>query len=72
MPWHLTTREAIGDVDRVLTPDGVYVLNLLDSGPLAFARAEVATVREQFGHVAVAAESGTLRRPASTRAATWW
>ena len=63
VPWHLTTREAIGDVDRVLTPDGIYVLNLLDSGPLAFARAEVATLREQFGHVAVTAESGTLDDP---------
>ena len=63
VPWHLTTREAIGDVDRVLTPDGIYVLNLLDSGPLGFARAEVATLREQFDHVAVTAESGTLDDP---------
>ena len=63
VPWHLTTREAIGDVDRVLTPDGIYVLNLLDSGPLAFARAEVATLREQFDHVAVTAENGTLDDP---------
>jgi hypothetical protein len=63
VPWHLTTREAIGDVDRVLTPDGVYVLNLLDSGPLGFARAEVATLREQFRHVAVTAERGTLDDP---------
>jgi hypothetical protein len=63
VPWHLTTREAIRDVDRVLTPDGIYVLNLLDSGPLGFARAEVATLREQFAHVAVTAESGTLDDP---------
>lgn len=63
VPWHLTTREAIRDVDRVLTPDGIYVLNLLDSGPLGFARAEVATLREQFAHIAVTAESGTLDDP---------
>lgn len=60
VPWHLTTREAVAQVDRVLAPGGVYVLNLLDSGSLDFARAEVATLREQFGHVALAAESGTL------------
>jgi MFS family permease len=63
VPWHLTTRETIGDVDRVLTPDGVYVLNLLDSGPLGFARAEVATLRQQFGQVALAAETGLLDDP---------
>ena len=60
VPWHLTTREAVADVHRVLTPDGVYVLNLLDSGPLDFARAEVATVAERFAYVAVAAEADTL------------
>ena len=63
VPWHLTTREAVGDVDRVLNPDGIYVLNLLDSGPLAFARAEVPTLRDQFDHVAVTAESETLDDP---------
>lgn len=60
VPWHLTTREMVGQIDRVLTPDGLYVLNLLDSGPLAFARAEVATLREQFAYVAVAAEATVL------------
>ena len=63
VPWHLTTTEAIGDVDRVLTPDGIYVLNLLDSGPLGFARAEVATLRQRFAHVALTAEAGTLDDP---------
>jgi MFS family permease len=60
VPWHLTTREAVADVDRVLAPGGVYVLNLLDAGPLGFARAEIATVRERFDHVALATEAGTL------------
>jgi hypothetical protein len=60
VPWHLTTREAVSDVDRVLAPGGIYVLNLLDSGPLAFARAEVATVSEQFPYVALAAEASTI------------
>jgi spermidine synthase/MFS family permease len=60
VPWHLTTREAVGDIDRVLTPDGVYVLNLLDSGPLDFARAEVATLQERFGQVVLLTEASTL------------
>ena len=35
----------------MLTPEGVYVANLIDHGELAFARAEVATLREVFDHV---------------------
>lgn len=53
VPWHLTTREALEDVRRALTEDGVYAANLIDHGSLAFARAEVATLREVFAHVAV-------------------
>lgn len=60
VPWHLTTREAVADVDRVLAPGGIYVLNLLDSGPLDFARAELATLGEQFPHLALATETATL------------
>ena len=60
VPWHLTTREAVHDVARVLTADGVYAVNLLDYGPLAFARAEVATVADVFDHVALATETDTL------------
>src|SRR4029079_15485773 len=26
VPWHLTIRELIADVDRVLRPDGIYML----------------------------------------------
>jgi hypothetical protein len=36
------------------------VVNLLDYGPLAFARAEVATVAAVFDHVALATETDTL------------
>lgn len=53
VPWHLATREFIGDVKRVLRDDGVYAINLIDHGPLAFAKAEVATLRDVFGHAAV-------------------
>src|SRR5215213_8585712 len=60
VPWHLTTREAVGDVKRVLTDEGIYVVNLLDYGPLAFARAEVAPLTAVFDHVALATETDTL------------
>lgn len=58
--WHLTTREAMTEVRRVLTTDGVYAANLIDHGPLAFARAAVATMRDRFDHVALAAPPETL------------
>ena len=34
VPWHLTTREMVREIARVLTEEGVYVINLLDYGPL--------------------------------------
>ena len=60
VPWHLTTREAVQQVSRVLTPKGVYAVNLLDYGPLAFARAEVATLADVFDYVALATKTDTL------------
>lgn len=54
VPWHLTTREAALEIDRVLTDEGVYLVNLIDYGPLAFARAELATLRDAYPHVALA------------------
>jgi spermidine synthase len=55
VPWHLTTREFIADIARVVGDDGVYTINLIDRPPLGFARAEVATLRAVFAHVAVIA-----------------
>lgn len=54
VPWHLTTREFKQQVRRVLRPDGVYVVNVIDAWPdgrflLAFAR----TLQEVFPHVAL-------------------
>lgn len=67
VPWHLTTREAMLEIDRVLTEEGVYVANLIDHGSLAFARAEVATLAEVYPHVALAwtGEGGNLVAAAS-------
>jgi hypothetical protein len=38
----------------------VYVANLIDYAPLAFARAELRTLRRVFDHVAVASDPATL------------
>jgi spermidine synthase len=53
VPWHLTTVEVARDIKRVLTTDGLYVLNVIDNPPLRFVKAEIATVRSVFPHVAV-------------------
>ncbi|MCW2613436.1 MAG: Spermidine synthase [Frankiales bacterium] len=55
VPWHLTTREMVEQVERVLVPGGVYVLNVIDFPPLGFARAETATLLEAFDDVALMA-----------------
>ena len=53
VPWHLTTREFLSDVRRVLRPGGLYALNLIDTGAGAFLRAETATLAHVFQHVVV-------------------
>jgi hypothetical protein len=53
VPWHLTTREFVRDLRLLLADDGVYLLNVIDHGERRFLRAELATLAEQFAHVAV-------------------
>ncbi|MFP5489829.1 MAG: fused MFS/spermidine synthase, partial [Acidimicrobiia bacterium] len=53
VPWHLATREFVAEIDRVLRPGGIYVLNVIDGPARAFLRAEAATIREVLPHVAV-------------------
>jgi len=60
VPWHLTTVEYVEELRRVLRPDGVYAVNIIDFAPLGFARAELATLRRVFDHVALAADAYTL------------
>jgi SAM-dependent methyltransferase len=55
IPWHLATTEFARDVRRVLRPDGVYVLNVIDRGGLELLRAEAATLLEGFADVALVA-----------------
>jgi spermidine synthase len=69
VPWHLTTRETVAEIERVLDDDGVYVLNVIDSGSLDFARAEAATLAGVFEHVAVASEPAVVDRTNGQRGA---
>jgi spermidine synthase len=55
VPWHLTTREFLTDVHRLVRPGGVYLLNLIDNPPLRFTRAQLATMAAVFDHVTVVA-----------------
>lgn len=56
VPRHLTTRQFLADVARVLGPSGIYLANLADAPPLAKARDETATLLATFRHVALIAE----------------
>jgi spermidine synthase len=60
VPWQLTTREAVELIDRALADDGVYAVNLIDHPPLEFVRAELATLRAVFPHVALLARIPVL------------
>ncbi len=51
VPWHLTTAEWVEEVKRVLKPNGLYALNLIDNRPLDFVKAETATLLDAFEHV---------------------
>ncbi len=60
VPWHLTTRELVADVRRVLRPDGLYLVNVIDYGAAKFAKAEIKTVQAVFPYVAVIARKDEL------------
>lgn len=51
VPWHLTTVEVLDELRRAMTPDGVYVMNVLDGADSEFSRAQIATLRDRFAHV---------------------
>ena len=53
VPWHLATAEFVADVRRVLRPDGIYVLNVIDYDPRRLLAAETATLAARFRHVAL-------------------
>ena len=60
-PAHLTSVEFVAAARRVLTDDGVFAANVADGAPLAYARAQVATVQAVIPQVALIADAGVLR-----------
>lgn len=60
-PAHLTTLEFYREATALLAPDGVLLVNVADGAGLAFARRQVATVREVAEHVILLAEVQTLK-----------
>ena len=61
VPWHLATREFAQEVDRVLRPDGLFVMNVIDYPPGDLVAAEIATIRSVLGEVRVLGEPPALR-----------
>src|SRR3954454_15659668 len=59
-PRHLTTREYLADVRRVLRPGGVYAVNLIDDPPQRLARRMVATLVASFAETVLLAERPVL------------
>jgi spermidine synthase len=64
VPWQLMTLEWMHEVKRVLRPDGLYVLNMIDLRPLALLRAEAATLLATFAHVRLVTTPGSKHLPA--------
>ncbi len=60
VPWHLTTKEFVEEIRRVLVPGGIYALNVIDYPPNRLIRAELATVATVFAHVALVAPEEAL------------
>ena len=58
VPWHLTTREFLADISRVLRSDGAYMLNLIDYGDRDLLRAQAATLLASFDEVAIVGNRG--------------
>jgi spermidine synthase len=61
IPAHLTSVEYVALAAAALRPAGVYAVNVADGAPLAFARAQAATVCALFPHVVLVAEPSVLR-----------
>lgn len=68
VPWHLATSEWTDDVRRVLRPDGLYVLNVVDQPPLDLLGAVAATLGESFAHVRLIAHRDRRERPSGGNA----
>ncbi|MET9292916.1 fused MFS/spermidine synthase [Streptomyces sp. NPDC003077] len=60
-PAHLTSAEFVTEAARALRPGGFYAANLADGPPLAFVKAQIATVRTVFRELCLTAEPAVLR-----------
>ena len=60
-PAHLTSAEFAAAAGRALSPTGLYAVNIGDGPPLAYARAQVATVRSIFPQACLTADAAVLR-----------
>jgi spermidine synthase len=59
VPWHLTTTEVVQELNRILRPGGIVMMNVIDGDRSRFARAELATLAATFRHVgAILPEGG--------------
>jgi spermidine synthase len=61
VPASLGSVQAAQQIARLLRTDGVYVLNVIDSPPLAYVRAQISTLAAVFHHIALTADPGVLR-----------
>jgi spermidine synthase len=64
VPYHLTTQEFNDRVRAWLEDDGLYVVNIIDSGQGDFLRAYTYTLRQSFRNVYLAPALQTWRRSA--------
>lgn len=68
VPWHLTTAQWIEEVRRVLKPEGIYALNMIDFEPLELLQAETATLLDAFADVRMIAYPNEEGEPAGANA----
>jgi spermidine synthase len=61
VPPHLATTEFAAEVRRVLRPEGMYILNVIDGPPLRASRTAAATLLAAFPHVALSTAHDLLR-----------
>jgi MFS family permease len=68
VPWQLMTTEWLRDVRRVLRPDGLYALNMIDYPPLKLLRAEAATLLTAFANIRLITGASASGKPAGGNA----
>jgi hypothetical protein len=68
VPWQLMTTQWLHEVQRVLRPNGVYALNMIDYPPLKLLRAEAATLLATFTNIRMITVAGADGHPAGGNA----